>query len=196
MGRILTNDVQSVVFVIITLLWWLEFVIFPSPKGQDTSKSVQERQSFRRIMAAILASIGFAIVTVNLELGLWPAAWIPGLRNASVIMYAVGLGFRYGSLISLGKHFSRNVEVAADQELISSGFYRFLRHPLYLGLFLLATAVPLFMGSALGFFVAVILVGAMLNQRMALEERLMEEVMGSRYQAWKAKRFRFIPFIY
>ncbi len=196
MRALLTNDTQTVLFVLITLAWWLEFLIFPSPKGHDNSKSRSEHQSFRRIMAAILGSIALSIMTVWSGFGLWPELWRSQLRTFSVAVYGIGLLFRYGSLISLGKHFSRNVEVGADQELISSGFYRFLRHPLYLGLFLLAAAVPLFMGSALGFAAAVLWVGKMLNQRMQLEEAMMEEVIGSRYQEWKAKRFRFIPFIF
>jgi protein-S-isoprenylcysteine O-methyltransferase Ste14 len=44
--------------------------------------------------------------------------------------------------------------------------------------------------------VSIVLMGSTLNYRMVLEERAMEQVIGKRYQEWKAKRYRFIPFIY
>ncbi len=187
---------QTAAFVLITLAWWLEFVLFPSPKGEDEGDGVRERRSFYQIMAAILVSVGLSIVSAFSGAGQVPAGWGGVIQNVGIAVYAAGLLLRYGSLYSLGQHFSRNVEAKQEQELISSGFYGRLRHPLYLGLFLLALGVPLFLTSAVGAAAAAVLVGGTLNRRMQLEEQLMEDVMGERYRSWKQQRYRFIPYLY
>lgn len=187
---------QSAIFAGITLMWWLEFVFFPSPKDGDDSNRTKEKKTFRRIMGTISVSIIVSAVTILVQWGLWPEVWRPLVRSVSLVVYGLGIVFRYGSLFSLGRHFSRNVEVDADQELISTGFYAYLRHPLYIGLWLLAAAVPLFGGSLAGFLFTITAVGAVLNERMHVEEQLMEDVLGKRYQHWKEARYRFIPFVY
>ena len=197
MELVLQRDWQTVAFLGITLAWWLEFVLFPSPaSSQDNQDKVRERQSFRRIMTAVAGSIALSALLTLWGRGLFAGEARAWIRTGSVFIYGLGLLFRYGSLLSLGRHFSRDVEVGSDQELISTGFYRYIRHPLYLGLFLLTIAVPLFMGNAMGFLVAAAAIGVQLNQRMQVEEDLMEEVMGERYRQWKQARFRFIPFVF
>ena len=177
MELVLQRDWQTVVFLGITLAWWLEFVLFPSPaSSQDNQDKVRERQSFRRIMTAVAGSIALSALLTLWGRGLFAGEARAWIRTISVFIYGLGLLFRYGSLLSLGRHFSR--------------------HPLYLGLFLLTIAVPLFMGNAMGFLVAAAAIGVQLNQRMQVEEDLMEEVMGERYRQWKQARFRFIPFVF
>jgi protein-S-isoprenylcysteine O-methyltransferase Ste14 len=88
------------------------------------------------------------------------------------------------------------VAVSADQTLISHGPYRFLRHPLYVGLFLLTVSVPLFFKNIPILLLSMLYMGYLLNQRMRVEEQAMERILGERYRVWKAKRYRFIPFIY
>jgi protein-S-isoprenylcysteine O-methyltransferase Ste14 len=103
---------------------------------------------------------------------------------------------RYISILYLGKHFTRDVEVSKTQTLISKGPYRWLRHPLYLGLFLLTISVPLFFQNWLMTILSSIAMFFMLNHRMNIEETLMEDVIGNTYIEWKKTRYRFIPWIY
>lgn len=110
-------------------------------------------------------------------------------------MYSIGIILRYWSSILLGQNFSRDVEVSKNQELISNGPYRYMRHPLYTGLFLLTIAVPLFVGNIAVFLLAILLMYNMLNRRILEEERFMEEVLGARYVRWKNERYKFVPFV-
>lgn len=110
-------------------------------------------------------------------------------RILGLIIYFMGLVLRYWSLILLGKNFSRNVEVRMDQTLIIKGSYKYLRHPLYIGLFLLTVAVPLYTGNLLIFLVDVILMYHVLRIRIKEEEDFMEEYLGERYVKWKKHRY-------
>ncbi|MCC5889836.1 MAG: isoprenylcysteine carboxylmethyltransferase family protein [Alkalibacterium sp.] len=179
---------MTIVFIIITLLWIGEFIFFPSLNKEEQSK----QKSFRVILAAILS-----IILVN-ALMAWQNVLLVDssvLQAVALVIYASGLVVRFWALIMLGNNFSRNVEVSKEQELISHGPYKYVRHPSYTGLFLLATAVPLFVGNVLVFILAVALMYVVLNRRMKEEESFMEEVMGERYVRWKNERYKLLPFI-
>ena len=189
----LSNPLPYLLFYVVTVLWVLEFVVFPSKfKSDDFS----EKKSFRLILAGIVLTV--LLNNVFTLLGWFTlegtaALW---LRRMAVVSYPFGLALRYISTFTLGKYFTRDVAIDAKQELISHGPYRILRHPLYLGLFLLAVSVPLFFANWLILGLSMLYMGYVLNLRMTLEEANMERIMGERYTTWKKRRYRFIPFIY
>lgn len=182
----------NVLFAVLTVAWWMEFRLYPSRRHADASHD----QSFRWILAAVAGSIAFSIVIRWLEWGVLGGPGGTFLQIGGLAVYAGGLGLRYWSLRHLDRYFSRDLRVSASQDLVSDGPYRLLRHPMYLGLLLLTVGVPMFLRvpGAAGLTMAVM--GLVLNRRMAVEESLMEEVMGSRYAAWRDARRRFVPGVF
>lgn len=190
----LQNNIYYYVFYIMTFLWLFEFILLrPKSKGQKTS----EKTSFLYILCSVLT-----VVILNIVSGFFPFLRISyvvlhePLMIFSLILYTIGLLLRYVSILYLGKYFTRDVSIESKHELISSGPYTLLRHPLYVGLFLLTTSVPLFFGHMYVYVLAIILMSTVLNQRMKLEEALLTEHFKESYTTWKSKRYRFIPFIY
>jgi len=57
-------------------------------------------------------------------------------RYAGLAMYTAGMVFRIGPVLVLGRRFSGLVAIQEGHELVTSGFYRVIRHPSYLGLLL------------------------------------------------------------
>lgn len=178
---------MNIIFIVITLLWVGEFLVFPSSK--------KEEQSRKKSFSIILGSILF-IITLNAIMYFANFLLIDRffLKVIALILYGSGLFLRYWSLILLGKNFSRDVEVSDEQELISHGIYKHIRHPLYLGLFLLTIAVPLYVGNILVFLLSIVLMFISINIRIKEEEAFMEEILGERYLSWKNQRYKFIPF--
>jgi protein-S-isoprenylcysteine O-methyltransferase Ste14 len=80
-------------------------------------------------------------------------------------------------------------------ELITSGVYRFIRHPLYASLLLLGLGAFLKDPSALGGgLVVTLLLGVFLTAR--IEERHNLERFGTEYLEYSKSTKRFIPYIY
>lgn len=175
-------------FIVITILWLGEFILFPSLE--------KEKKSQQKTFLIILATILF-IILINGLMFYFDFLLIENgyLRLFALFIYLTGLILRYWSLILLGQNFSRNVEVKQDQELISGGPYKYVRHPLYTGLFLLTVAVPLYVGNLLIFFLAILLMYSVINRRIQEEESFMENELGRRYVQWKKDRYKLIPFI-
>lgn len=115
------------------------------------------------------------------------------LRWGGVALGAGALGLLSWTHRTLGRHYSSVLHLAADHELITSGPYAQVRHPMYTALFALflafglASANLLVAGSCLGGLALVVF------RRLPAEERLLRERFGARYLDWEARTARFIP---
>ncbi|MFW5873367.1 MAG: methyltransferase family protein [Bacillota bacterium] len=183
---------KTISFIIITILWWAEFRIFPDPSGEKRRKS----KSFRFILAAILISILSSIILTLANVGTIPINLLEGAKSFGLILYLSGIILRYWSSCLLGDYFTRAVEVEEDQKLVNKGPYRFIRHPLYLGLLLLTSAIPIFLGNFIALIITLILMSWSLRHRIKEEEDKLLHILGDKYQDWKEDKYKMIPFIY
>jgi protein-S-isoprenylcysteine O-methyltransferase Ste14 len=79
--------------------------------------------------------------------------------------------------------------------VVSTGPYRFVRHPMYTGFHLFFVGMPLLLGSALGLALAPVLIGLVVRRAVLEEQMLREELPG--YDAYMAKvNYRFIPHVW
>jgi protein-S-isoprenylcysteine O-methyltransferase Ste14 len=186
-------ELNYILYYAITALWLLEFAFFPS---KFKASAYSEKRSFSFISVAIVLSILPTIILVRDSLFVLPQPYLMISNYIGLALYSIGITFRYVGTLTLDKYFTRGIEIETNHQLVSNGLYTYLRHPLYLGLFLLGISTSLVYGNYLMIIVSMLLMGSTLNYRMILEERAMEKIIGRRYAEWKAKRYRFIPFIY
>jgi steroid 5-alpha reductase family enzyme len=67
----------------------------------------------------------------------------PLLVTLGALLILLGLGFRWYAIRSLGRYFTRDVAVSANQQVVQSGPYRLIRHPSYTGTLITAIGVGL-----------------------------------------------------
>lgn len=128
-----------------------------------------------------------------------PAAQIrPPLVAAvvGIVLFASGEALRVWSKIALGRYFTYTVMTSSDQPVITTGPYRFVRHPSYTGILLLAIGAGVTYGNWLG--VGSVTVGALagLLYRIRIEEKALFEDLGEPYRKFAAHRKRLIPFVW
>ena len=117
----------------------------------------------------------------------WPQ-WIAG--------YAIGLlGFavRIIAKRTLGRFFTVRVQLQENHEVVESGIYGRIRHPLYLGIILEWIAPPLILGSPAGFLFTTIWMVLGVLQRIPREEALLVEGLGEKYRSYMGRTKRLIP---
>jgi protein-S-isoprenylcysteine O-methyltransferase Ste14 len=111
------------------------------------------------------------------------------------LLTAAGLGFSAWARVHLGKNWSATVTVKEGHELIHTGPYARLRHPIYTGVLLgfLGTGIAIGEWRAV---LALALVIIAFARKLRLEERWMSETFGEEYQRYRARTSALIPFIW
>ena len=118
-----------------------------------------------------------------------------GVRWVGVALYALGGALRLAPVFVLGRRFSGLVAIQPGHRLVSDGIYGVIRHPSYLGLFVNALGWGLAYRAGVGVAIAVMMLLVVLA-RIAAEERLLSESFGVEYDAYRARTWRLIPYIY
>lgn len=113
-----------------------------------------------------------------------------------ITIFSAGEALRVWSKVALGRYFTYTVMTSGDQPVITTGPYRFVRHPSYAGILLMAIGAGATWGNWLGLFglAASVLVG--LIYRINVEERALLEELGDRYRAYAERHKRLIPFVW
>ena len=110
------------------------------------------------------------------------------------ILVAAGLGFAVWSPRHLRRNWSVNVVVKEDHELIRTGPYRHVRHPIYTGILLAFLGTALSIGEWRG-LLAVPLVAISFVLKSRMEERRMRETFPE-YVEYQRETAALVPFVY
>jgi protein-S-isoprenylcysteine O-methyltransferase len=109
---------------------------------------------------------------------------------------ALGTAFRLWAIRTLDKAFAAVVQIKAGQQLVTSGPYRWLRHPSYTGAWLAMIGAALLMHSYIG----LVLMGPgmllVYMRRIAMEEQALEAGFGAAYVNMKTRTQRLLPCIW
>jgi protein-S-isoprenylcysteine O-methyltransferase Ste14 len=117
------------------------------------------------------------------------------VRWHGVALFLVGGVLRIWPVFVLGRRFSGLVAIQPGHELVTTGIYKVIRNPSYLGLLVNALGWALAFRSVVG----MLLTAAMLVPlvaRMNSEEALLGARFGAEYDAYRRHTWRLIPGLY
>ena len=120
----------------------------------------------------------------------------PIMQIAGWALIASALLLRIWARVHIRGLYSGHVEVQEQHRLVRSGPYRFVRHPGYAGLLLLALGVAIGYASWIGLAAVPILILPALAYRMRVEEMLLTEQFGEEYRGYIRKTKKLIPGIW
>ena len=95
----------------------------------------------------------------------------------------------------LGWRFSGLVAIQPDHRLVTRGLYGVIRHPSYLGLIVNVLGWALAFRSGTGVVIAALMLLVLIG-RVQAEERLLAETFGAEYDAYRARTWRLVPYVY
>ena len=122
-----------------------------------------------------------------LPVAVWPF-WV------GAALTLAGLLFTVWARVHLGRNWSGTVTVKQGHDLVTSGPYRLVRHPIYTGLLLALVGFALARGEWRG-VVAVALAGGSFWRKLRIEERWMPEQFGAVYEEYSRRVSALIPFV-
>jgi protein-S-isoprenylcysteine O-methyltransferase Ste14 len=110
-----------------------------------------------------------------------------------VAVFATGIALAISARIYLGRNWGMPTSQKADPELVTSGPYRFVRHPIYSGL-LIAVLGTALATNLIGLIIVVVL-GAYFYYSATVEEKNLTATFPTAYPAYRSTTKMLIPFV-
>lgn len=117
------------------------------------------------------------------------------IRWLGVVLFAAGGALRLWPVFVLGNRFSGLVAIQHGHTLVTSGVYKVIRHPSYLGLLINSLGWSLAFRSGVGVVLTLSLIPLLLA-RINAEENLLSAQFGDEYETYCSHTSRLIPGIY
>jgi len=119
--------------------------------------------------------------------------WAPWEFWVAAAVTTAGFGFAVWARLHIGRNWSGTVTLKENHELITTGPYAIVRHPIYTGLLLAVVGSALARGEWRG-VVAVLVTWLALWRKFRLEEAWMLELFGEQYAAYRRRVPALVPF--
>jgi protein-S-isoprenylcysteine O-methyltransferase Ste14 len=156
---------------------------------------VAEPTVFQKVIQAI-AALAF--------LGIYIVSALDYRHEWTTIPYRVSYTADVGCLLSFvllffvfrqNTYLSATIEVQAQQQVVSTGLYGLVRHPMYTGALVLMWCTPPALGSLWGLVPAAILTITIYFRALDEEQQLQQQLQGYKDYCQRV-RYRFIPFVF
>ena len=157
-------------------------------------RAKEERGAQRQAVgkSALMFVGGFLLASLNFRLG-WPL--LPfGVSLAAAAIFLLGY-LLYAEVLRENAWLSRSVEVQQGQQLVSTGLYGIVRHPMYSATLLLFLSLPLILGS-LPAFALFLLYLPIIAGRIRDEETLLSAELPGYAEYRQRVRYKLIPYIW
>lgn len=178
---------------------WLAVGVIWLLAAFGTKRAVRQYAGRGRIVQVALLFVAFLLVFYRkIPLGPLDIRFIPLSLTASVVgmvLTLAGLLLALWARFFLGRNWSGEITVKKDHQLIRTGPYAIVRHPIYSG-FLFAL-----LGTAIAFgqvrcFIGLVLAAIGWRLKSLVEERYMTEQFGAEYTAYQGQVKALVPFIW
>ena len=161
-------------------------------KKRLDAKEKQAAQKGVLALSGLMFIVGFVVAGLDYRFG-WSQMpiWV---TVAASVLFLTGYGL-YAEVLRENAYLSRTIKVEEGQQVVDTGLYGIVRHPMYMATLLLFLSMPLVLGSwwsliAFAFYPAIIV-----TRLKDEEELLTKELPG--YAEYKQKvKYRLIPFVW
>ena len=177
---------------------WISFAVIWLLAALATKKTVYRESSTQRLRYIIPLLLGGFLLAKGHRLSdplnhrviprLEALAWIGAVLSVAGLLFCIWARF------TLGRNWSGVVTLKGGHELITSGPYAFVRHPIYTGLLTMFVATVIVRGHV-GAIIAIPFVLVSFWIKLRYEEKLMLEKFPNEYAAYQQRVKRLIPFI-
>lgn len=155
-----------------------------------------DRGSLRILVIVLAAGIFAAFFVANAVPSARFVAWKAEIRLAALVLIWLGLALRLWAILTLGAFFRRTVHLQDGHRMITTGPYRIVRNPAYLGSLLTLVGVGLGLGSWLS--VAILAAAGLIafGQRIRVEDAALTALFGDAHAAYRGRKAALIPFVW
>jgi len=177
---------------------WIVFVLYWRVKAADTKANQRLEPAASGIFRVLIFLIAIALLSIPriplpwLYVQLWPQGYLPFWLGAAITV--AGLLFAVWARVQLGRNWSSSVTIKQDHELITTGPYAVVRHPIYTGILAGFLGMAIAISQVRGFLVFVLIFLA-LWLKFRMEEQFMRSQFGETYATYARKTAALVPYV-
>jgi protein-S-isoprenylcysteine O-methyltransferase Ste14 len=185
----------------IVLICWLVFISYWAISAIGVKRKVSGEKGrlcwlLARGLLIVFVTVLFRLRPINAHhhfVDSPPFFQIQAVRIVGAVMTVLGLVFAIWARRYLGRNWSARPTIQVGHELVTSGPYHLVRHPIYTGVLIMWFGAGL---VDVRFFVLFVLIAILVFSRVPKEEALMMELFPNQYPAYRARTKALIPGIW
>ena len=160
----------------------------------NTTKNSRDKRSLLILWVVIIACLTGGPFSAAYHI--WSFNNYGAVVLAGEVICIIGFIIRWIAILQLGKMFTVDVAIVSDHQLKTSGLYKIVRHPSYLGLILIIAGLAVCMNSVLSLLIMFVPTFVALNHRINVEEQALTDEFGDQYKQYQTRVSKLIPGIY
>jgi protein-S-isoprenylcysteine O-methyltransferase Ste14 len=188
---------QAWVFLVVALSTWIPglYLLQTNPDALERRMRGGPAAETRMVQKLVMGGVWLSLIAMVVVSAVdHRFGWSPvptAVCLAGDVLVAVGLGVAMLVVVQ-NSHAAATVRVEAGQQVVSTGLYGLVRHPMYTGNIILMLGIPLALGSYWGLlFVIPVLV--VLALRIRDEEKLLGQELDGYREYTQQVRYRLVP---
>lgn len=176
---------------LVFLVGWVAFWIYwlAAAAGSKTGRTPWARFAGFRVALILVVLLLLRVKTFRGH----EVTTDPWLQGTGLAVFFLGLALAIWARVYLGGNWGMPMSQKAGSELVTSGPYRVIRHPIYSGIILAMVGTTI--GISLYWLVAVAAIGAYFLYSAFVEERTMTGLFPDSYPQYKSSTKMLIPFV-
>ena len=188
-------DMKIFIIIAVSYLYGF-FEVFMNLRQRSKSKVTASNDKSSLWWLYGLVTVGYALsfsvgTTKIGRIYYWDTFFAIGMALA-----VLGFVIRIHSILTLKQYFTYSVAKVENHKIIETGLYKFIRHPGYLGQFIIFIGISTSISNWLSILLMLIPVTLGYLYRIKVEERFMLEQLGADYLNYQERTKRLIPMIY
>jgi len=177
---------------------WIVFVLYWQIKAADTKATQRLEPAASRILRVLIFLIAISLLSIPriplpwLYVQFWPQGYLPFWLGAALAV--AGLLFAVWAREHLGRNWSRSVTIKQGHELITTGPYAVVRHPIYTGILTGFLGMAIAISQVRGFIVFA-LIFLVFWFKFRMEEQWMRSQFGETYATYAQQTAALVPYL-
>jgi len=177
---------------------WIAFLLYWQIKAIDTKATKRLEPASSRILRVLIFLVAIVLLSTTriplrwLYLPLWPQGIGPFWLGAALTL--AGILFAVWAREHLGRNWSRSVTIKQGHELIVTGPYAVVRHPIYTGILAGFLGMAIAISQVRG-FIAFALIFLAFWLKLSMEEQWMRSQFGETYAVYARHTAALVPYL-
>lgn len=183
----------GVLFIPILIMGIVLFLKAPELlKKRLNGKEKESTQKGVVAFSGLIFLFGFIVAGLDFRFS-W--SYVPkAVVIVAVVLFLISY-LLYAEVMRENAYLSRTIKVEENQEVVSTGLYAVVRHPMYMTTILMFLMIPLILGSLISFVIFLahpIIIAVRINN----EEKILSEQLNGYAEYKKKVKYKVIPFVW